>query len=175
MRVMSNKSLALTLAIGLAVGFILPVQPGWAKKKPQTELVKNESVNLGDLRSFGIYDMPKHDFAATRDENVPAEVVEYTRTALQSDKRLSYKSPADGMLHFYCDNTLCTRFKIELTHGPDGPVVWRTIQNYRFLPGMEFHFAPNNRKFAQKVVDLLADDYQKTIKPVPEKIQIKED
>ena len=126
---MRNKSIALTLAIGLTVGLMLPEQPGWAKKKPQTELVKNESVNLGDLRSFGIYDMPAHDFAASRDENVPAEVVEYTRTALQHDKRLQYKSPADGMLHFYCDNTLCTRFKIELTHGAEGPVVLRNKQN----------------------------------------------
>lgn len=172
---MRNNSIAWTLAIGLMVGLTMPAQPSWAKNKPETEVIKNESINLGDLKSFGIYDMPRHDFAASRQDNVPPEVVEYTRTALQHDNRIQYESPGQGVLHYYCDNSLCTRFKIELTHGPDGPVLWRTVQKYRFLPALEFQFAPDNRKFAAKIVDLLAKDYQKSLTAVPQKIQIKED
>ena len=172
---MRSKSVAWTLAVGLMVGFLIPGQAVSAKQKPQTELIQNESFNLGDVRSFGIYDMPRHDFAASRQANVPAEVVEYTRTALQNDNRIQYASPAQGMLHFYCDDNLCTRLKVELTQGTDGPVLWRTVQNYWMWPWREIQLAPNTRKFAEKIVNLLVDDYQKTVTAVPEKIQIRED
>jgi hypothetical protein len=62
-----------------------------------------------------------------------------------------------------------------VTDGVDGPVVWQTVMQYRLNPLIDFTFLPDSKKFAGKLINKLAEDYQQTLKAVPQKIQIKED
>jgi hypothetical protein len=151
-----------------------------SKAKPQAEMKGNiapatDTNNiLGELRSFDVLDMEGHDFSSSR-ENVPAEILEYARTALQNDDRLRYGSPGQGLLRFSCVNNGCSRIRAEVTQGLNGPVVWQTEE--LFEPGflVNIHFLPDSRFFAKRIVGKLAVDYQKALKPLPMKINIQEE
>lgn len=129
---------------------------------------------LGELRSFDVMDIERHDFSASR-ENVPAEILEYARTALQNDDRLRYGSPGQGLLRFSCVDNGCSHIRAEVTQGLNGPVVWQTEEE--FEPGflVNVHFLPDSRHFAKRIVGKLALDYQKALKPLPMKINIKDE
>ena len=128
---------------------------------------------LGEIRSFDVMDIENSNFSSAR-ENVPAEVLEYARSALQNDERLRYGSPAQGLLRFSCANSPCSVIRAEVTQGSDGPVVWQTEE--RFEPSMlvNVHFLPDGKRFARRIDNKLALDYQKSLKPMPTKINIQE-
>lgn len=134
----------------------------------------DSSSLLGELRSFDVMDIEPQNFSATR-ENVPAEVMEYARAALQTDERLRYGSPAQGLLRFICANHACTRIRAEVTQGYNGPVVWHMESTYEPNVFINVQFLPDSKRFAKRVVGRLAMDYQKALKPLPMKINIKED
>ena len=136
--------------------------------------VSSSTGLLGELQSFEILDIDGHDFSSSR-QNVPAEVLEYARTAILNDERLRYRSPAQGLLRFSCANAACSKIRAEVTQGFNGPVVWQTEQTYEPSFWVNFSFMPDSKKFARQVVDKLAADYQKALKPVPVKINIQED
>lgn len=176
MRVMRHQTLAATVAIAVLAGLFLPSLPGWASKPTHLAEPKQElsSTKLGELRSFGVSDMPAQNFAPSQDD-LPQELVEYARVAIQNDHRLHYDSPAQGVLHLSCANQSCARIHAEVTDGVSGPVVWQTDMQYRLNPLIDFTFLPDSKKFANKLINKLAEDYQQTLKATPQKIQIKED
>ena len=149
-----------TLLLGLALA-------GYAGSQA---CVKEKNTALGELRSFEVHEFEKNDFSSAR-EMVPPEIVQYARTAIQSDERLTYRSPGEGIVHFYCDGPLCGRIRMEVTQGQDGPVVWKTSRQYRPFVGM---MQPDSRKFAKKLVEDLAADYESAIREIPATIPIKE-
>jgi len=129
---------------------------------------------LGELRSFDVMDIEEHNFSSAR-ENVPAEILEYARTALQNDDRLRYGSPAQGVLRFSCVDNGCSKIRAEVTQGHNGPVVWQTEALFEPSVFVNVHFLPDSKLFAKRIVGRLAVDYQKALKPLPMKINIKED
>ncbi len=136
-----------------------------------------QAVSLGDLRTFDVQDFEQTGLELGR-SNLPPELVEYAREAIQTDERLRYSSPGQGVVHLYCETPDCGRLRIEVTQGPDGPMVWQTTETYRSLMGKLFmfqSFQPDNRKFAKMLVSRLATDYEKSLKAVPTKIEIKEE
>ena len=134
----------------------------------------NNLNQLAALHSFGLLDMEPYDFSATR-ENIPAEVQEYARTALQNDGRLQYQSlAAEGVLRFRCVNSSCATIRAEVTQGLHGPVVWATEQVYVPSIWVNVHFMPDSQKFARQIVNKLALDYQQALKPSGVKINIEE-
>lgn len=178
--------LSLFVAI-LLLGGASSLSTGWAKQKKTGSNSASASADasgmipisnsysvLGELQSFDVLDMESHDFSSSR-ENVPAEVLEYARTALQNEERLRYGSPAQGLLRFSCANQECSRIRAEVIQGLNGPVVWQTEKTYEPNVWVNVHFMPDSKKFAKQIVDKLAMDYQKSIKPLPLKINIKED
>lgn len=179
MRAMNAFTWALLLAVGTLTAPVTQM-PALAKVDKTKMPVTTVMPALGDLRSFDVMDMERQDFSASR-ELIPHEAVEYARTALQNNGHLSYKSPAQGILRFKCENNSCSRIRAEVTEGMDGPVVWSTVQQYRRCPFVDFSFMPDSKKFANTIVSLLAQDYQSVvkvqtaIKAVPAKIQIEEE
>jgi len=126
---------------------------------------------LGQIHSFDVMDMEPGIFSSSH-VNVPAEVMEYARTALQNDDRLSYGSPGQGMLRFSCANESCSRIRTEVLMGLNGPVVWKTETTYEPNALVNIRFMPDSKRFAKRVVNQLALDYQKVLKPMPVKINI---
>jgi hypothetical protein len=129
-----------------------------------------QMVSLGDIHTFEVHQFEKEDFSAGR-EKVPPEIVEYARTAIQNDERLLYRSPGEGIVHLYCDSPQCGRIRMEVTQGVDGPVVWKTSRQFR---APIVFVEPDSRKFAKKLVNELATDYELAIKETPATIPIKE-
>lgn len=172
----TNRSIQALLAAGLVIS-MLPVGLALAKgasaerEQAKAELKASTDSVLGDLHSFDVHGMEQLDFSSER-QAVPPEIIEYARTALQTDDRLRYQSPGQAVLHFSCQSPQCGMVKAEVTIGEDGPVVWSTVQRYRAMVSLG---DPDPRKFAQKVVERLGADYQKSMKAVPLKINIKED
>lgn len=184
MRVKPLFSLLLSAAL-LAGAFSLST--GWAgQNKAKTDKLMTQTQQdgiipalsnyslLGELRSFDVLDIENHDFSAVR-ENVPGEIMEYARTAMQNDERLQYQSPAQGILRFTCASKDCYKIRAEVTQGFNGPVVWVTEEIYQPSMWVNTEFIPDSKKFAKQIVEKLAMDYQKAMKPVPMKINIKED
>lgn len=184
---MHVKPVISLLLTALLLGGASSLSTGWAKPirvdsnasaaaKPESGMipVSNSYSVLGDLQSFDVVDMESHDFSSTR-ENVPAEVLEYARTALQNEERLAYGSPAQGLLRFSCANQDCSKIRAEVTQGLNGPVVWQMERTYQPNVLVNVHFMPDSKRFAKQIVDKLAMDYQKSIRPLPIKINIKED
>jgi hypothetical protein len=178
MRVKPIFSLMLSVAL---VGGALSLSSGWAgqgkaRHASQSGMIPASTSYglLGEMQSFDVMDIEKHDFSAIR-ENVPAEVLEYARTALQNDDRLEYGSPADGILRFSCAKEDCSKIRAEVTQGLNGPVVWETEATYQPNVLVNVHFMPDSKKFAKHIVQKLAMDYQKAMKPSPMKINIKEE
>jgi hypothetical protein len=135
-----------------------------------TVRANEQTVSLGELRTFEVHQFEKQDFSSGR-ENVPPEIVEYARTAMQNDERLLYSSPGDGIVHFYCDSPRCGKIRIEVTKGQDGPIVWQRSRQFR--PAIVL-VEPNSREFAKKIVAELAMDYEAAIQETPATIPIKE-
>ena len=191
MRVKSLTSLVLATALLCGV---FSSAAGWAglllkhrDKKPSAPSAQNgqngqngmmsatnTSNPLGELRTFDVMDIENQNFSASREE-VPAEVMEYARAALQNDDRLRYGSPAQGLLRFSCVNNACSRIRAEVTQGYNGPVVWKTEETFEPNVLVNVHFLPDSRRFAKHIVGKLAMDYQKALKPMPMKINIKEE
>lgn len=181
---MSGKSLIWVMSL-LMAGSITVALQGWAAEHPglpemQTVNTNAEKatpahpISLGDLRAFNVFDLEKSSFASER-EGVPAEVIEYTRSALQASNLLRYDPASPGMLKFQCQDSGCHRIKTELTYGEDGPVLWRTSTLYKSCPLMNFHFQPDSKAFTNKVLARLTRDYQKALKAMPAKIEIHEE
>lgn len=160
---MTPKTTAFVLASVVAAGLtgFASLSPAWS----------DDRLSLGDIQSFEVRSFETQDFSAIR-KQAPPEMVEYARTALQNDKRLEYKSPGQGVLHFYCDNDFCGRIRATVTWGQDGPVVWETVQRYQ--KPFSLRFQPDSRKFTQSIVNQLASDYEKAMKASPDKIQIQD-
>lgn len=133
---------------------------------------ENAGVNLGDIRTFEVHQFEKNDFSSGREELLPPEIAEYARTAIQNDERLTYQSPGEGVLHFSCASSQCGRIQVELTHGNDGPVVWKTSKRFRPLVTL---VEPDARQFAKVIVNQLAEEYQNSLKEIPAKIPLNND
>ncbi len=131
-------------------------------------------VSLGDVTSFEVYDPKRPEFSTERGE-VPAEISEYARVAIQNERRLQYNSPAKGVLRFQCVDIGCYRIKAQVTYGTDGPVLWKASKQFRQCPLTNFGFQPDGKKFAVKMVNQLANDYQKSVHSSPAKIEIHEE
>ena len=172
MRAMRQFLGVCTLGMALVMGFSGGGE-AWAGKQPVLE-PGSSAIRLNDLRTFSVHDMQSHEFSPVS-ANFPYEVVEYARLAIQNEPRLKYESfpnPPQGVLRFSCVNEGCSRIQAEISHGLDGPVVWRTVRQYRPRPFINFGFFPNSKKFAGKIVKELAKDYQSTVEAAPRKIQI---
>jgi hypothetical protein len=195
---MRSRLMFLMLAAGLLAGAsTLGVTGGWAEEnaaKPEpteprqampveiqpestaaapaeTEAAATEKgPSLGDLQTFDVHAFEPREFSVGR-EDVPPELGEYARMAIQTDERLSYSSPGQGVLRFRCDTAACGRIRAEITVGQDGPVVWSTVRTFRPMLTVQ---DPNPRKFAREVVAQLGADYSNALKAVPVKIQIKD-
>jgi hypothetical protein len=129
---------------------------------------------LAQIQDFEVHDIELQDFAVGR-ENIPHETIEYARTALQNESHLQYKSPAQGILNFHCENTGCSKIRAEVTQGVGGPVIWQFRQQYRVCPLLDFGLVPDSKKFAAKIVKQLAKDYQQAIQSTDNRIQITEE
>lgn len=168
----STQSLLLSAIMGSMLLLTnLQVEPVLAKSiKP---LHESATIKLGELRSFNVYDMEAHDFSASR-EAVPQEIVEYARTALQASQQLRYDDRAQGLLRFRCANGNCSKIRAEVTDGAGGTVLWKKVQRYRPYPWLDFGFLPDGKRYANHIVSRLSQDYMKTLKAVPLKIEIPE-
>lgn len=164
----------LTVAVLMAITAIASPIPAHAKADKHRTQESVTYPGLSEIRSFDVFDMELNDFSASR-ENIPHEAVEYARTAMETSRLLNYSSPAQGVLRFKCDNESCSRIRAEVTRGPDGPVVWKTVQQYRHCPLTNFRFMPDSKKFANTVVNMLAQDYKNSMKEVSARIQIQEE
>ena len=184
MRVKSLSALLLSATLIVAV---CGTTDGWAcpfKHKAQQKTSTKQSGMipvsnsgnslLGEIRSFDVMDIERSEFSSDR-ESVPAEILEYARSAMQNDERLRYGSPGQGLLRFHCANSACSVIRAEVTQGSDGPVVWQT--DARFEPSIlvNVHFMPDGKRFARRIINQLALDYQKSLKPLPTKINIPEE
>ena len=172
MRAMNVISLALFISV-IVMGDGL----SWAKSTKDMPPPKPEEqifTGLANLQSFEVRDMEPQDFSAQR-QDIPHEAIEYARTAIEQDARLHYESPAQGVLNLKCDNPTCSRIRAEVTRGEDGPVVWQYTQQYRLCPLRDLSFLPDSRKFANRIVNQLAQDYQKALKASNGRIQITEE
>lgn len=177
LRAMSVKTFALTLAFGLLSGSA----QNWAAEtgtlpeiKTTPTVTASALMTLGKLGSFEISAKERGGFSSERGE-VPPELAEYARTALQKDTRLNYASPAQGILKFQCEDSDCHRIKAEVTYGEDGPVLWQDSRLYKLCPFINFRFLPDSQKFARKMVEQLAQDYEAAVKAGSIKIEIKEE
>jgi hypothetical protein len=149
------------------------IQPESTAVTPADNTVEatEKGPSLGDLQTFDVHAFEPREFSVGREMAVPPEMGEYARMAIQTDGRLNYSSPGQGVLHFRCDSASCGRIRAEITVGRDGPVVWSTIRTFRPMLTVQ---DPNPRKFAREVVEQLGADYSKALKAVPLKIQIKD-
>jgi hypothetical protein len=187
MRAMNSpRSLALLLAASLLAGSAWASTPATkpaheskraARAARAAEQKLNPFPNLGDVQSFEVQGLEAYDFSAGRQE-FPPELAEYIRTAILNDNRLHYSSPGQGILRLSCDNTRCSQVRAEVTNGTDGGVVWKAVKDYSRNPLFTLDGLPNARQFANKMVEQLAQDYEKSLKATPTaaaKIQIKEE
>lgn len=176
MRAMNMISLVALLISAMVVGNGL----SWAAEKSSKDAVNSKRAaeqvfaGLATLQNFEVRDMEPQDFSAQR-EDIPHEAIEYARTALEHEARLHYDSPAQGILSLKCDNASCSRIRAEVSQGADGPVVWHYTEQYRICPLRDFSFVPDSRKFANKIVNQLAQDYEKALKAGSHRIQITEE
>ncbi|WP_373531661.1 hypothetical protein [Vampirovibrio sp.] len=174
------KFLALVVSLGVWVGgstacaFALESLPNVdpaAASTPSNFSREFSPPSLAGLRSFDVFGLEKASFSAFR-ENVPPEITEYARAALQADTRFEYSSPGQGVLKFECVDFKCNRIRAEVTHGVDGPVLWQTARVYRHCPLIRFSFQPDSKKFAYRMVEQLGRDYQNALKASRVKIEI---
>ncbi len=172
-RLVRFKSVVLALALGVLSAASL----AWASEPDNLPRVDtplaSESAHpsLGGLVSFDVFGLEKTSFSALR-ENVPPEITEYARAAIEADPRLHYTSPGQGILKFECANSGCNRIRAQVTQGLDGPVLWQTSRLYRHCPFIRFSFQPDSKKFAYQMVEQLARDYQSALKASTVKIEI---
>jgi hypothetical protein len=163
--------LALALCVLSPASMALAFEPE-NLPRVDTPLVRESSQpSLGELVSFDVFGLEKTSFSALR-ENVPPEITEYARAAIQADSRLHYSSPAQGVLKFECANSGCNRIRAQVTRGVDGPVLWESSRLYRHCPFVRFSFQPDSKKFAYQMVEKLAHDYQSALKASTVKIEI---
>lgn len=168
------------LAIALTLGSLSASALGWASETrhlPKLDASATKAapasshLTLGGLASFDVFGLEQASFSTER-ENVPPEIAEYARAALQTDNRFRYESPGQGVLRFECEDSGCDRIRAEVTQGPDGPVLWQTSKVFRHCPFIRFTFQPDSKKFAHKMVERLAQDYQNALKASATKIEI---
>jgi len=166
-----------SVALALVLGVLSVASQAWASEPDNLPRVDtplaSESAHpsLGGLVSFDVFGLEKTSFSALR-ENVPPEITEYARAAIQADPRLNYISPGQGILKFECANSGCNRIRAQVTQGLDGPVLWQASRLYRHCPFVRFSFQPDSKKFAYKMVEQLARDYQSALKASTVKIEI---
>lgn len=176
MRAMNTISLVALLISAMVMGNSL----GWASETSSKDKLSDKKgaehvfAGLATLQNFEVRDIEPQDFSAQR-EDIPHEALEYARTAMEHEARLHYDSPAQGILRLKCDNANCSRIRAEVSQGTDGPVVWHYTEQYRISPLRDFGFVPDGRKFANKIVSQLAQDYEKARKASSHRIQITEE
>ncbi|HEY9745077.1 MAG TPA: hypothetical protein V6C99_02540 [Oculatellaceae cyanobacterium] len=134
-------------------------------------VVRADSTSeLGALHSFEVHQFEAYDFSSERERVLP-EVIEYARTAIQSNEQLLYHSPGEGLVRFYCDSPSCNRIRVEVTKGKDGPVVWKTVRQLKPPVALK---EPDSRRFARSIIEDLARDYEAALTATPATIPIRE-
>ncbi len=127
------------------------------------------SSTLGQVTSFEVESFPHWEFSVDNGRVNP-EILEYARRELQQSKLLQTASPGEALLHFYCQGANCRTVRAEVTLGKEGPVIWQTVVKYTKNP---FHTYRDSHGLAEKVIQQLSADYQKSLEEVPVKIDIK--
>lgn len=180
MRAMSLNSILTAccmtaLSLSVAVGNAWAEHSGLKGQAPEPSLSGSvQSVGLRGIQKIDVLGMEPFDFSSDR-QNVPPELVEFMRSAIRNEPRLPYASPADGVLRLRCEDSQCNRIRAELSQGLEGPVVWQRVEVYRKNPLFTFHFLPDSRLFANRLIEQLAQDYSQSLKPSAVKIQIKDE
>lgn len=157
-------------ALAVATMPALAEKPAATPARPATATTVTHP-GLGEVRTFEVRTFEPQDYSSKRGE-IPPEMSEYARSAVLNDARFRYASPGDGLLRFSCAGPFCRRVRAEVTLGEDGPVVWQTERLYRKVLTVA---DPDNRQFTRAIVDQLGADYEKSLKAVPMKIQIREE
>lgn len=174
MRAMRKNTIGLMTALCLLTAFSWAAGPGALPKMSAPPAKMEALTSLGAVKTFDVHDIERAEFSAAR-EGVPPEIAEYARAAIRNDKRFRYDSPAGGILSFHCADAGCHWVRAQVNAGQDGPVVWQTTKLFKTYSFLSFTFMPDTRNFANKIVTRLAQDYQKSSRQYPARLQIHEE